>query len=171
MPLWFICLLLRKYRYGESKLSYKIRYICYKILCKSIGENVKISPGVFITYPENIIIGNNVSINEFSIISGFGGIKIGNDVSIAHGCSILSSSHPYNNNQIKIREGELLKKEVIIGNNVWVGAGVTILYGKNIGNGVVIGAGSVVTKDIPDNSVCVGIPAKVKKERFDCEGF
>lgn len=169
IPKGYSYYLLRKFRYKESKVSYEVRYMCYKKLCLSIGENVKISPGTYISYPENISIGNNVTIHEFCVISGYGGIEIGNDVSIAHNCSILSSSHPYHNPDMKIRESELLKGKVTIGNNVWIGAGVKILYRTRIADGVVIGAGSVVNKNIPCNSVYAGVPAKLIKNRLSQE--
>lgn len=147
-------------RYRDGVIFEKVRYLCHKILLKRIGRNVKISTGCFLDYPENITLGNNISIHQFSIISGYGGVNIGNDVSIAHRCTIMSSSHDYKDEDMKIRDAKILAKSVNIGDDVWVGADVKILFGVDIGERVVLGAGSVINKDVPGNSIFAGVPAK-----------
>lgn len=113
----------------------------------------------------HIKIGKNTSINSFSIISGAGGVNIGNYVAIAPRCSIISSNHIYKNPSVPIKLQGISTKGVSIGDDVWIGTGVTILDDVSIGSGCVIGAASVVTKDIPEYSVAVGIPAIVIKMR------
>jgi acetyltransferase-like isoleucine patch superfamily enzyme len=155
------------YRWRESSLSFVIRNCCYKKLCMEYGDDNKISPGVYITDYERIRIGSCVKIHEFCILSGYGGIQIGNDVSIAHRCSILTSSHKYNEENKSINNTQLIKKSVTIGNNVWVGADVKVLLGCKIKDGVVIGAGSLVNTDLPKDTVCAGVPVKIIKKRFE----
>ena len=88
-------------------------------------------------------------------------VTIGNDVFIGPNCGIYTAGHPID--YITRNEGIEYGKSITIGNNVWIGGNVCILPGVKIGDNVVIGAGSVVNKDIPSNSVAVGNPCKVKK--------
>ena len=94
-----------------------------------------------------------------------GGVQIGNDVSIAHGVSILSTSHTFEKNDVPIKYQPIKLSETIISNDVWIGCGVVILAGIKIGGGCVIGANSTVTNSIEDYAVAVGSPAKVIKKR------
>jgi len=142
-----------------------IRYILLKSLAKSCGDNVFIGQYTFITYPENLVIGNNVSIREFCHIGCKGGLTIGNDVSIAHGTTILTTSHDYTRLDVPIRDAEVILKPTKIGNDVWIGAKCLIMGGVTIGNGVVIGGGSVVNRSVPDYAVVAGVPAKIIKFR------
>ena len=107
-----------------------------------------------------IIIGDNVSLNHNVTIdaSNDGVIIIGNDVGIAMNTVVRSSNHDYSN----IRKH--IPGTIAIGNNVWIGSNCVILPDVIIGNGSVIGAGSVVTKDIPSNVIAVGNPCKPIKK-------
>ena len=157
--------LLNKTRYYDGKLEFLIRYLIVASLANSIGTNVAIFPGVYIFNIENMKIGNNVSIHEWCYIDAEGGITIGDNVSIAHRCSILSSNHSYDNQNVPIKYQEMSLSKTIINDDVWVGCGSVILAGTIINSGCVIGANSTVTKAIPSNSIAVGSPAKVIKNR------
>jgi maltose O-acetyltransferase len=92
-------------------------------------------------------------------------LSIGDNVMISHSASVLSGSHYYDE---KIPMRDLVKDTpIVIGNNVWIGAGARIVGGNTIGDDVIIGANAVVTKSIPSNSVAVGVPAKVIKKVTD----
>lgn len=133
----------------------------------SIGNNNEILNNVLLmTYGGNIEIGNGCSINPFTIIYGHGGVKIGDDVLIAGHCMLIPSNHNFNNIEIPISKQGSTNKGIIIENNVWIAHGCTILDGVKISSGSIIGAGSVVSKDVPPNSIVVGIPAKVIKTRL-----
>lgn len=114
---------------------------------------------------EYIIIGNNVGLGEFSSIGGSGGIRIGDDTIIAQYFSAHPENHKYQDITKPIRQQGTERKPIVIGKGCWIGAKVTVLAGVNIGNGVIIGAGSIVTKDIPDNAIAVGNPARVIRYR------
>ncbi|HJZ06096.1 MAG TPA: acyltransferase [Patescibacteria group bacterium] len=153
-------------RYGEGRTFFKIRRLLYKQVLKWVGKDLAVYPGVFLKEPENLEIGDNVSILHFCFISAYGGVKIGSDVSVATGCKIFSSSHPYDDPSMRIKSGKLLKQPVLIGDDVWFGAGVIVTGGVNIGSGVVVGAGSVVTSDLGGGGIYAGVPAKFIKKRF-----
>ena len=130
-----------------------------------MGENCNICDGVSILNSANISLGDRVSIHENTTIGGKGKITIGNHVAIAHNCSIISESHIFSDNDILIKDQGLTTEPIFIGNNVWLGCKVAVLGNVRIGNGCVIGAGSVVTKDIPENTVAVGNPCRVIRYR------
>ncbi|PAV31666.1 hypothetical protein CIL05_00080 [Virgibacillus profundi] len=138
-----------------------IRYILLKCISPKFGENVSIHPNVYIINPENLSIGNNVSVHPFCYIDAVGEIIIGENVSIAHGTTILSSSHNFQDLEVPIKEQGLTFKQTIIEDNVWIGAKVTILFGTRLGSGIIIGANSVVTKDVNSNNIVAGSPAKI----------
>jgi acetyltransferase-like isoleucine patch superfamily enzyme len=131
-----------------------------------LGDHVLIRPyAQLLTYGGNIRIGSNSIINQFSILYGHGGLIIGESVLIAAHCVLIPANHRYNCTDMPICEQGETRKGINIENDVWIGTNVTILDGVNIGTGSVIGAGSVVTKDIPSYSVAVGNPARVIKKR------
>jgi len=111
-----------------------------------------------------ISIGDGTYIGPFTQIISVAPIKIGENVLIAGQCFIVSGNHP---TEGKGDVSKIVKKSkgITIGRGSWIGANVKIVDGVNIGKGVVIGAGAVVTKDIPDNSIAVGVPARVIKKR------
>lgn len=130
-----------------------LRYILLKSINKNVGDNVSIQPGCYIFSLENLIIGNNVSIHPMCYIDATGGIKIGSNVSIAHGTTILSTSHSFADISHPIKYQEILKAKTIIEDNVWVGAKATILYGVTVHSGSVIGATSFINKDVNHNTI------------------
>lgn len=132
-----------------------------------IGNNCTIQNHAFIalTKPSpKIIIGNNVVIGRFSMLTNKNLIKIGNDVLIGAYVQIIDVDHGMSVGEL-IREQSAEIGEVIIGNDVWIGAGAKILKDVHIGDGAIIGANAVVTKDVPPNAIAVGIPAEVIKYR------
>ena len=143
-----------------------IRYVLLKALCPESGVNISIHPNVVIKHPERLVLGKNISIHPFCYIDAVGKIEIGNDVSIAHGTSILSSTHKYNDEFRPIKDQGLIKKKTVIENNVWIGAKATILYGVSIGSGSIIAAHSLVNNDVEANDIVAGSPAKPIKKRI-----
>lgn len=153
------------FRNMKSIIGIGIRYILIKSIAENCGENVSIHPGVYILSPENITIGDNVSIHPMSYIDATGGISIGSDVSIAHGTTILSSTHSYGNKSIPIKDQRIKLERTVIEDNIWIGSKATILCGIAIGHGSIIGASSVITKNVLPDSIMVGIPGKKIKNR------
>lgn len=142
----------------------KLRSKIVKTIAAKSSENILIKSGTFIQGYENLSLENNISINQNCFISADGGLKIGEHVSIGHNVSIHTTNHNFKDSNEPIRNQGVNYQSVNIGNNVWIGANVTILPGVNIKNNVVIGAGSVVTKSNEnENTLIVGNPAKEVK--------
>jgi acetyltransferase-like isoleucine patch superfamily enzyme len=123
-------------------------------------ENVTVFTPIYINYGKNIKIGNHVFINFDCTFLALGGILIEDDVQIGPKVSLITENHPLAPDQ---RKG-LIGKPVHIKKNAWIGANATILPGVTIGENSVVAAGAVVSKDVPDNTVVGGIPAKIIKE-------
>ena len=127
------------------------------------GEGCTVKPPFLCDYGSLIHMGKNVFINYGCKLVDGGEIRIGNDVLIGPGCTIVTANHA--TDPMKRKQGYMKLKGVTIGDNVWIGAEVTICPGVTIGKNSVIGAGSVVVGDIPENSLAVGNPCKlVRKE-------
>ena len=124
---------------------------------KSYGNNCFIQFPVRFEGSEFISLGNNVSINAFVHIWGQGGVTIGNDTLIASHVAIVTVTH---DTAARKYCDTIIEKPIKIGNNVWLGSHCVILPGITIGDNVIVGAGSVVTKDLEKNGVYVGSPAK-----------
>ena len=154
-----------RHRRTRGLLGIGIRYALLKTICKKCGDNVSIHQDCYIFFPERLEIGDNVSIHPMCYIDAAGGISIGNDVSIAHAVTIMTSSHHFDRHDIPIKEQSYDVFKTEIGNDVWIGAKATLLCGNNIGSGSVIGAGAIVTHDVLENTINVGAPARVLKER------
>lgn len=142
-----------------------VRYVLFKSISAGCGENVAIFEDVIINNCENISVGSNVSIHPMTYLEGRGGLDIGNDVSIAHGVTIMTTNHGYQSLDIPIKYQDSISKKVTIGNDVWIGARAVILAGVTIGDGSIVAAGAVVTKDISSRTVVAGVPAKTIKKR------
>jgi len=143
-----------------------IRNYLLKMKGGRIGRAVNLQPGInFYHSYNNFSIGNNSGIGRRSSLHLQGKISIGNDVMIGQELIIHTSNHHMENNGIPMWQQSSEIKDVTIGDNVWIGSRVTILPGVNVGNGVVIGAGSIVTKNLEHNGVYAGNPAMLIKKR------
>ena len=138
-----------------------------------IGSNVVIDTPFYTDYGVHVSIGNNVIIGMNCIFIDNHKITIGSNVMIASGVQICTATHPIKaeerilenwNSEMNRNWFHTLAKEVIIEDNVWIGANVTILPGVIIGKNTTIGAGSVVNKSIPESSLAAGVPCKVIKQ-------
>jgi acetyltransferase-like isoleucine patch superfamily enzyme len=132
----------------------------------TIGDNCMLEDfSVISTSGGDIRIGNDFSIQTSSTIYGGGGLTIGNDVMIASNVVVVPAGHNFERVDIPIRKQGSLMKGIVIEDDVWIGCGCRILDGVKIGKGSVIGAGSVVNKNIEEYSVVVGVPGKIIRKR------
>ena len=131
-----------------------------------IHNNVTLNPYVFLQANKGFIeIGENSEINNFTIINSGAKIMIGNNVLIGPKVNIISYTHNYKDSNILIRKQNAPTKKILIEDDVWIGANTTILYGVKIGKGAVVGANSLVTKDIEPYTINVGSPTKTIGKR------
>lgn len=129
-------------------------------------DDCRIEDGVILdAYGGTIGIGKNVFIGPYVVIYGHGGVEIGEKSLISMHCRILSSNHAIPPVGIPINSQPDVLLPTRIGRDVWLGAGVTVLGGVTIGDNCIIGAGAVVTRDIPPGSIAYGVPATVHSQR------
>ncbi len=147
---------------GSTGIKFRRFYFRKRI---KMGTKVIISEMVTLKFPERISIGNRSFLGKGTFIQGSGTVDIGEDVLIGPYCKIWSSNHAFSTTKKPINQQGHTFKNVTIGSDVWLGTGVIVLSGCKIGNGSIIAAGSVVTKDVPEYVIVGGNPAHVIKER------
>lgn len=126
------------------------------------GEHFCITAPFWCDYGANIEIGENFYTNHNCIILDGAKVTFGDNVFIAPNCIFSTAGHPLDTEQRN--QGLEYAYPIIVGDNVWIGASVTVLPGVTIGSNTVIGAGSVVNRDIPDGVVAVGTPCRVLRK-------
>lgn len=135
----------------------QIRALVGDLIGKELDDGFSLIPPFYTTGGENIRIGRNVFINQNCTMYDLGGIDIGDDVMIGPNVSIITSGHPLAPSR---RRAFVIAKPIVIERNVWIAAGVTIIGGVTIGENAVVAAGSVVTRDVPPNTLVGGNPAR-----------
>ena len=131
-------------------------------LFKSVGRNVWIEPDFRCEFGKNITIGNDVYINFGCVILDCGQVRIGNNTLIGPNVGIFSGNHTIDAEERAA--GGLIPRPVTIGRRVWICGNVSIVPGVSIGNDTIIGAGSVVTHNIPDGVVAAGNPCRILRK-------
>ena len=111
-----------------------------------------------IDFPKQITFGKHIFINHNFTAMSIGGIELGDNVQIGPHVTIVTDNHDFKNRYV------LRCRKVVIGNNVWIGAGVSVMPGVHIGDNAVVAGGAVVTKDVPDGAIVGGNPAKVIRQ-------
>lgn len=136
-----------------------IRNLLGQLTGSKIDESVAVFTPLYINYGKHTRIGKNVFINFDCTFLDLGGIIMEDNVQIAPKVSLLSESHPVSpENRQSLMVGQIYIKK-----NAWIGANTTILPGVTIGENAIVAAGAVVSKDVPDNTIVGGIPAKIIK--------
>lgn len=160
---------LRKASFATIKLLQKlnnstnpeeITEILSEITNTKIDESVALFPPLYINYGKNLSIGKNVFINFDCTFLALGGITIEDNVLIGPKVSLLSEGHPLNPSERQ----SLVPGKIHIKRNAWIGANAIILPGVTLGENAVVAAGAVVSKDVADNTVVGGVPAKIIKK-------
>lgn len=177
--LWYFDRIKEKLKRGYRKAVFRERISCshnnFSLLGDvlvinrniKLGQNVTIYPGVMFWGDGEIEIGDNVDIGKDTVIyaSKSGGVSIGCNTVIAAQCYIIDMDHGIRQ-KIKICQQDNIIEKVIIGNDCWLAANVTVLRGSEICDGAVVGAKSLVKGKVESNSVVVGIPCKKIKMRL-----
>ncbi|WP_315853885.1 acyltransferase [Crateriforma spongiae] len=136
---------------------------------KSVGNDCRLRGKSLITGFDSIELGNNVHVGSNATIRGDAGLRIGDHTHIARNCVIYTINHNYHGDRLPY-DDTVVERPVDIGVAVWIGINVIVLPGVKIGDGAIVGAGSVVAGDVPALAIVVGNPAKVVKYR-DKEHF
>lgn len=133
-------------------------------LLDASGVNINVEKGTDFGSGRGIKIGNNSGLGIDCVVRG--PLEIGDDVMMGRWVNIITNSHDTSRTDIPMnKQGFKAKRKVVIKSDVWIGNRVIILPGVTIGHGAIIGAGTVVTKDVPDFAIVGGVPAKVIKYR------
>lgn len=153
----------------------------------AIGQNVIFEPGVLIFHPENIRLGSNIYVGHYALLKGYyknemvigdntwigqqcflhsaGGLKIGSRVGIGPSVKIITSFHREEGLGVPILLSSIATAEVVIEDDCDVGIGAIVLPGVKIGQGSIVGAGAVVTRNVEPYSVVAGVPARLLRKR------
>lgn len=184
---WFTHLI----RWVPGKCGFVVRYCFYKHYLASCGYHVNISVGCHMRDRRNIAVGNNTNLGIFtqlyasgkgneSILIGDnvtlnynvmvnadsgGSITIGNHCIIGPNVVLRTSNHEYSNRHIPIREQGHRPGTIVLKDDVWIGANVSVIGNVVIGRGAIVGAGSVVNKDVGDFTIVAGVPARKIRDR------
>ncbi len=144
---------------SEYRTMDEIRAIMSELICEPVGEGFRMFPPFHADFGMNIHIGKDVFINEGCCFQDHGGIWIGDGSLIGQQVVMATLDHDLD----PAHRQDMFPGPIRIGRNVWVGAHATILRNVTIGDGAVVAAGAVVTKDVPPNTVVAGVPARVVK--------
>lgn len=136
-----------------------------------VGRRVIYYPGIWIFTGRNLVIGDDVDLATGVLVTTDGGVEIGDRTLIGYGSKIVSRNHVVPHGRGRIFSAGHTSAAVSIGPDCWIGANVLVLPGVTIGEGVVVAAGSVVTKDVPPFCFAAGVPARVIKQRVLDESF
>lgn len=165
LPLGFRLKLFNLFQNTNGKVGIAIRYVFLRSIARKCGDNVSIHKGVYLLSPQKLSLGSNISIHPMCYLDATGSIIIESDVSIAHGSTILSTTHSYGDETIPIKDQPLSYSETKICENVWIGCKSTILYGTTVKSGSIVGANSLINKGVEKNTIVAGVPAKTIKYR------
>ena len=131
-----------------------------------IGDRCQLGPSaMLLAHGGAIELGDDCSVNPFCVLYGHGGLKIGNGVRIAAGTVIIPANHNFDEPDVPIHQQGVTAQGIVIEDDVWIGANVTVLDGVRLGHGSVIAAGAVVNHDVQPFSVMGGVPARLLKQR------
>jgi len=136
----------------------EIRALFSELTGRKVDDSFRLIPPFYTAYGLEIRVGNRVFINQNCTLYDLAEISIGDDVMIGPNVSIITEGHPVAPSQ---RRAYVVGKPIVIEKNVWIAAGATIVGGVTVGENSVVAAGSVVTKDVPPNTLVGGNPARV----------
>lgn len=138
----------------------EVRQILSRLFGRQVDETLRVFPPFYTDFGKNITIGKNVFINACCHFQDQGGITLGDGCLIGHNVVFATLNHGF----APADRASLYPAPIVLGKNVWVGSNSTLLQGIRIGDNAVIGAGSVVTKDVPANTIVGGVPARILRQ-------
>ena len=146
---------------GSYHTPEQIREIMSRLTGREVDSSFGLFPPFYTDCGKNIKIGKNVFINAGCKFQDQGGIEIGDGALIGHGVVLATLNHDF----APENRSTLHPSAIKIGKNVWIGSNATVLPGVSIGDGAIVAAGAVVTRDIPAKTIAAGVPAKVIRKK------
>lgn len=138
----------------------------YKTSLCRCGENSYVGGGVSLSHPENITIGRNSYVNGGMLCASPGAkIVIGDDCLVSYAVHLRTDMHRHSDPDVPVNCQGHDEADIVLGDNVWVGYGAQVMSGVTVGSNSIVGAGAVITRDVPEGVVVAGVPAKVIKKR------
>ena len=141
----------------------EVKRLFSELIGKEVDETFFIIPPFYSDFGENISLGKNVFVNHACTFMDRGGITVGDNVLIGPKVNLITTGHPLN----PAERLATISNPICIKKGAWIGAGATILPGVTVGENAVVAAGAVVSKDVPDNAIVGGIPARFIKNIHD----
>ena len=145
---------------GHYHTPHEVQELFSRLIDKPVDKTFAMFPPFYTDCGKNIKVGKNVFINSGCRFQDQGGITIGDGVLIGHNVVLATLNHDIDPR----KRGTMHPAPITIGNDVWIGANATVVPGVTIGDGAIIAAGAVVTKDVPPNVIVGGVPAKILKK-------
>ena len=142
----------------------EVRALFSELIGKKVDDSFLLIPPFYATGGADISVGRNVFINQNCTFYDLGGLAIADDVMIGPNVSLITSGHPIEPSQ---RRACVVAKPIVIERNVWIAAGAIIIGGVTVGENSVVAAGSVVTRDVPPNTLVGGNPARIIRSIVD----
>lgn len=146
----------------------EVRALFSELIGRKVDDSFMLVPPFYTTGGADIRVGSNVFVNQNCTFYDLGGLDIADDVMIGPNVSIITSGHPLEPSE---RRNFVVARPIVIERNVWIAAGATIIGGVTVGKNSVVAAGSVVTRDVPSNTLVGGNPARIIRSIGDNGNF
>ena len=143
--------------FPSAKVKEEVRNLLSRLFGKTVDESFRVFPPFYTDFGKNITVGKNVFINACCHFQDHGGVSLGDGCQIGHNVVFATLNHGLAPEDRQTT----YPAPITLGKNVWVGSNSTILQGVTIGDNAVIAAGAVVTKDVPENTIVGGVPARI----------
>ena len=163
---WAFCVRLVTELLPDGAVTERLRGVLYGFCMKKRGKNFRVASGVRISGLNNVTVGRDVFIGCDTTILASTDVLLEDEVMLGHKVMIVTGNHTLKDGSY--RYGAFNRAPVVVRKGSWVGALCTLLPGVTVGRGTAVGANSVVTKDVPDDCVAAGVPARVIKYTREC---
>lgn len=144
---------------GAYHTDEELRALMSRLVGYKVDDGFRLFPPVYTDFGKNIKIGKDVFVNSGCCFQDQGGVTLGDGCLVGHNVVFATLDH----DKRPGRRGDMTAAPIVVGKDVWIGAHATILKGVTIGDGAIVAAGAVVTRDVPPNTIAAGVPARVVK--------
>lgn len=144
---------------GAYHTDEELRALMSRMVGYRVDDGFRLFPPVYTDFGKNIKIGKDVFVNSGCCFQDQGGVTLGDSCLVGHNVVFATFDH----DKCPSKRGDMTAAPIVVGKDVWIGAHATILKGVTIGDGAIVAAGAVVTRDVPPNTIAAGVPARVVK--------